>query len=344
VNGRNAVRVGLIGAGLAGRSHAFDVVTTDGLQLAGVAGGQGTSARDTSALFGCTLYPDADALLSDSTVDAVIIAVPPHTVFPLLLRTVESGKPCLVEKPIARTTAQCELLQQLMKRTPAVVAPFNRRYLPHVRHARQLIDDGAIGSVNGAEACWQGAYRVRFGAETGTYRAAAGTRSGVLLDSGTHALDTLVYLLAEVLGPIHVTTTRLIRNERGADVEAELLAIAEDGCSIRFSAADDPSSAPDGNWQLHITGSTGLITLDRHGLLVSRVQDPEPSPVLFPEAERPAADLRRVVHGQSPLGAGLFDALAVSNLVASAYDQALPVERSWSRPRAKALGRLNGSC
>lgn len=47
-------------------------------------------------------YTDVDELLQDPEVDAVYIATPPGSHKDLALRVCAAGKPCYVEKPMAR--------------------------------------------------------------------------------------------------------------------------------------------------------------------------------------------------------------------------------------------------
>src|SRR5580704_9368798 len=48
-------------------------------------------------------YAEIDAALEDPRVDAVALATPPRTHYPLAVRAIEAGKHVLVEKPLAET-------------------------------------------------------------------------------------------------------------------------------------------------------------------------------------------------------------------------------------------------
>src|SRR6185436_5344922 len=56
-------------------------------------------------------YDRADALIHDADVDAVYVATPPSSHCDLALRVAEAGKPCLVEKPMAVTHAECQRME-----------------------------------------------------------------------------------------------------------------------------------------------------------------------------------------------------------------------------------------
>ena len=65
-------------------------------------------ARDYARRHGVPrVHERADDLIQDPEVDAVYIATPPSTHCELALAVAAAGKPCLVEKPMALTHAEC---------------------------------------------------------------------------------------------------------------------------------------------------------------------------------------------------------------------------------------------
>jgi len=73
-------------------------------------------------------YDHAADLLADPDVDAVYIATPPSSHCELALQVAAAGKPCLVEKPMAVTHAQCLRMVDAFRRTgqPLWVAYYRR--------------------------------------------------------------------------------------------------------------------------------------------------------------------------------------------------------------------------
>ena len=53
------------------------------------------------------VHADADDLIANPDVDAVYIATPPSSHCQLALAVAAAGKPCLVEKPMAKTHGEC---------------------------------------------------------------------------------------------------------------------------------------------------------------------------------------------------------------------------------------------
>ena len=94
------------------------------------------------------VHATADALIADPDVDAVYVATPPDSHAPLAIRVAAAGKPCLVEKPMARTHAETlEMVQAFEHAGVPLWVAYYRRALPRFLRVRQLIADQAIGPV-----------------------------------------------------------------------------------------------------------------------------------------------------------------------------------------------------
>merc|ERR1712048_931557 len=55
-------------------------------------------------------YDDARSLINDPDVDAVYVATPPGSHKELALAVAKAGKPCLIEKPMARSFREAQLM------------------------------------------------------------------------------------------------------------------------------------------------------------------------------------------------------------------------------------------
>lgn len=93
-------------------------------------------------------YDDGAKLIADPDVDAVYVATPPSSHEQYAVMAANSGKPVYVEKPMARTHAECLRMIEATRSagTPLFVAYYRRR-LPSFLRVKQLLDDGAIGDV-----------------------------------------------------------------------------------------------------------------------------------------------------------------------------------------------------
>jgi predicted dehydrogenase len=81
-------------------------------------------------------------------VDAVYVATPPDTHSEYAARVARAGKPVYVEKPMARTAAECDAMIDACAAAdvPLFVA-YYRRAMPRFELIHHLLDDGAIGTL-----------------------------------------------------------------------------------------------------------------------------------------------------------------------------------------------------
>lgn len=100
--------VGVIGVGALGRHHARHLAGFHGVKLAGVYDLDPTRAAAVARETGSTAFGSLDDLLG--AVEAVSIAVPTPAHASVGLRALEAGVPVLMEKPLAASLEEADLL------------------------------------------------------------------------------------------------------------------------------------------------------------------------------------------------------------------------------------------
>jgi predicted dehydrogenase len=91
---------------------------------------------------------DIDVVLDDPEVIAVVVATPAATHFELALRALEAGKHVLVEKPLATTVAEVDVLARCAgSRGLVVMAGHTFIYNAAVLYVKRLIDAGELGDI-----------------------------------------------------------------------------------------------------------------------------------------------------------------------------------------------------
>lgn len=161
-------------------------------------------------------YDDADALIADPEVDAVYVATPPDSHRTYVERVAAAGKPVYVEKPMARTAAECDAMIDACAAAgvPLFVA-YYRRAMPRFRTVAALLAEGAIGAprvvsvrLRRPAGMWQPEHLPwRVDPEV--------SGGGLFVDLGSHTLD----LLDLLLGP--VTQARGVAANQGGRYAAE---------------------------------------------------------------------------------------------------------------------------
>jgi len=87
-------------------------------------------------------------LLTDPRVDAVIVATPVHTHYELALAALKAGKHVLVEKPLARTSAQSRhLIEEAASRNLVLMVDHTFLYTPAIQKIRELISNEVLGEI-----------------------------------------------------------------------------------------------------------------------------------------------------------------------------------------------------
>lgn len=93
-------------------------------------------------------YTSANDLIHDPEVNAIYIATPPNAHLKLAKLVAEAGKPVYVEKPMARTHAEClEMISICEKANVPLYVAYYRRELPHFLKIKELIKMGKIGEI-----------------------------------------------------------------------------------------------------------------------------------------------------------------------------------------------------
>jgi predicted dehydrogenase len=200
------IRLGLIGTGLAVEKLHWPAlrrledryVVTAFADLS-VAQGERFSSYSGVAMAGFTT--DHHRLLARDDVDAVLISVPIPSLYAVAEDSLAAGKDVLCEKPTGTDEEQARAFLALEERHPdrTILIGENYLYRDDIRHARALLDNGAIGKLH--LMAWRRAGHLvpREGSFTSTpWRHRPQYRGGVYLDAGVHDVAQIRMLCGEV--------------------------------------------------------------------------------------------------------------------------------------------------
>lgn len=156
-------------------------------------------ARDFAERHGAEFWTtQRDELLSDGRIDAVYVATEHHRHCEDVLAAAEAGKHVLCEKPLANSVADCRrMVDACAANGVALQVAYYRRYYPKLIRMKELLDAGAIGEPVSAEIHLSS----RLDPQTITPRSwrldAEIGGGGALVDTGSHRLDLLCWMLGE---------------------------------------------------------------------------------------------------------------------------------------------------
>ncbi len=134
-----------------GAVHAHNIHdVVKGAELVAVADVSEASAKSLAdAVDVDQVFVDGRELIEAECVDAVIVASPDVTHGPLVLASIEAGKPVLCEKPLAGTVAEAEQIvrRESVLEQPLVQVGFMREFDATHRAVRDVARSGRLGEI-----------------------------------------------------------------------------------------------------------------------------------------------------------------------------------------------------
>ncbi len=141
-------RVALIGAGTMGGEHGRQWAAVPGAEVVGVLAESREEAGRVAEAAACPAFGrgEFDALLRQARPDIVDVCVPTLFHREYVERAAAAGKAVFVEKPLARTLADCDEIVQAVERTGVpLMAGHVLRFFPEYAGAKRLVDAGGVG-------------------------------------------------------------------------------------------------------------------------------------------------------------------------------------------------------
>ncbi|WNJ19988.1 Gfo/Idh/MocA family oxidoreductase [Pontibacter sp. G13] len=154
---QDTIRIGLIGAGIMGRENTKTALKHEGIELVAVCDLYEGRRSEAQEMWGDHLFltDDHTELLKRKDVDAVIIATPDHWHKQISIDALQAGKHVYCEKPMVHSVAEGQELIDAWKKS-GMIFQVGSQGMSSLGNemARQLLADGAIGTLNYAEGFW----------------------------------------------------------------------------------------------------------------------------------------------------------------------------------------------
>jgi len=144
----STIKLGLIGAGRIGRLHAENLVHyVPGAELLWVSDVIEEVAKETAARLEIPYWTtDYREVFDDPKVEAVLICTSTDTHAQIIQAAAAAGKHIFCEKPLALDLVEIEkVLQAVQKAGVLLQVGFHRRFDPHFRRLKELLEAGEIG-------------------------------------------------------------------------------------------------------------------------------------------------------------------------------------------------------
>jgi predicted dehydrogenase len=331
------LRLGIVGCGaVTERYHLPAVAFSDDVELVALVDPVRERAALLASEHGTPLVLTEHGDLA-GRVDAAIVAAPNRLHAPITCDLARAGVHVLVEKPLARTTAECDEIAAAAQAGAVVVAVgHDFRHFPVARLARELLAEGVLGEVLGADLSQSAGGRWPYASAYVFSREESG--GGVLIDFGVHMLDLLAWWLGDLSVSSYADDT-----VAGVETECEVALATSSGAPVTFGLS-----------RLRPMRDTTIVHCERgtieigifepalcrltlpsgralSGGVVDREFEAAPLRTVF---ARQLADFAHAVRtGGEPL-VSVADGRRAVDLVGRSYAVRTPLRRAWDWPEA----------
>jgi predicted dehydrogenase len=144
------LRIGVVGCGeIAKTKHLPIWLRTKEVQVIGVCDLNEEAALDVAKKFNIKYhFARMDDMINKAGVNLVDVCVPPHHHVSVAMEAIEAGCHVIVEKPMAFTERDADMLIEAAKRRGVQIFPVhNQLFNPVISRAKSLIDNGQAGRV-----------------------------------------------------------------------------------------------------------------------------------------------------------------------------------------------------
>jgi len=216
------IKFGVLGCGRISKRH-LDLLGGNqikGAELVAICDNDPGRLEAARQRYNVRAYQDIDAMLADSSIDAISILTPSGMHAQHAILAAQAGKHVVVEKPMALRLEDADAMIAACDRARVklFVVKQNRFNVPVVK-AREALEEGRFGQLV------LGTIRVRWRRDQAYYdqdswRGTWAQDGGVLSNQASHHVDLLEWFMGDVVS-VHARATRSL-----VDIEAEDTAIA----------------------------------------------------------------------------------------------------------------------
>ena len=270
------IRLGMVGGGegaFIGAVHRIAARLDDHYELcAGALASSAEKARRSGRDLGLAedrIYTDYTAMAkAESTradgIEAVTIVTPNHLHAPVAMAFLKAGIHVICDKPVTTTLKDAKALQALVAKHKRVFAvTHNYTGYPMVRHARQMVQEGALGDIRVVQVEYPQDWLTEALEATGQKQAEWRTdpkRSGVggcIGDIGTHAYNLADYITGLDVAELCAELSTFVKGRQLDDNAQVMLRYANGARGALWASQVAPGNQ--NKLRLRVYGSRGGI-------------------------------------------------------------------------------------
>ncbi|KOX96889.1 MULTISPECIES: Gfo/Idh/MocA family protein [Halorubrum] len=210
------LRIGVLGYRFMGKAHANALARlpmffpeAPEVERHALVGRDEEALAEAAGRFGfANTATDWEAVIDE--VDVLYNLGPNHVHAEPSIAALEAGVPVLCEKPLAPTVEEAAAMRDAAAATGVTAGTaFNYRFVPAIRHAKGLIEDGELGEIRQVRGRYLQDWLVDPEAPWAWRMDAEMAGSGALGDLGAHTIDLADFLVGGRVGEIERVSGRL---------------------------------------------------------------------------------------------------------------------------------------
>ncbi len=206
---------------------------------------------------------DFNAILADTTIEALDLCLPHHIHKAVTLSALRAGKHVLCEKPLALTPEDCDAMaQEARTQSRILMHGENMRTATNIVTAKRALLAGRVGTIVGIQATYAHWQSEALNKDWRTRPAESG--GGHLMDGAIHFVDVLRHLGGEIAG-VHAMTAQY-RPELGAECEdTAALSFRFEGGHFGQMFASHASRGRGASPVITVFGTEGCLSVEPFG-------------------------------------------------------------------------------
>lgn len=277
----NVVRLGIVGAGSWGQTHARIYRAHPAAEVVAVCDRARSRAQEMADFLEIPqVYDDYEEMFRSAGLDAVAIVTPDFAHADIAVAAARRGLHLLIEKPLATTREDVLRIQEAVTGSGVrAMVDLHNRFNPPFNVAHQMLQAGELGSLQHAymrlnDARWVATDLLPWAAQ-----------SSILWFLGSHSVDTLQWFFDDEVARVYSVSRSGVLKQLGVDTDDSFLTTLEfrnGGIAQMENSWIDPNEMPCVNdIKFTAVGDRGMVNIDAssHNL----IQAFSPSGVTVPD-------------------------------------------------------------
>ena len=187
------MKIAVVGLGRFGNSHLSTIDSLDCCELSAVCDINEEIASKYAQTYHVPYFTDYKTMAQQCDADAVVINLPHFLHCEASVYFLEHGFHVFVEKPMANTVEECQMMNEAQRRTGKILAVGHpQRFFHANREVRRIVESGEYGKLLMISEFRSADYFEPGRPKWFTTKKLSG--GGIMMNLGAHAMDKLMYI------------------------------------------------------------------------------------------------------------------------------------------------------